>query len=117
MVETDSTTLRPESRSTTRDIDGQTPASVTTAMALADHYGVDPVEVPCLYEYVDPEALDTLVAHRDEERATSVSIRFELETATVRLDGTGTVTVRSTSEAAPTQSRADTAETTSEERR
>ena len=64
-----------------------TAASTATVTALATVEAVDPVEFSdvfgaTLYDYVDPEALDTLV-----DRDGQVSLSFLIDDYRVRIDG------------------------------
>lgn len=57
--------------------------------ALAEAAGVDPVDLPPLYEFVDPEAINALFDRRDGPTATEGILSFGVETwnVFVRADG------------------------------
>lgn len=65
-------------------------SSVTEAViwALADAVGVDPVELPPLYEYVDTDALNALFErHRPTDRTNLLSFQVDTWNVFVRSDG------------------------------
>lgn len=62
-------------------------ASSEVLLEVASHVGEDIEDLPPLYQYVDPEALDRLVS-----RQSSCSIRFSYLDFDVRVDS-GTVTI------------------------
>ncbi|WP_157972571.1 HalOD1 output domain-containing protein [Saliphagus sp. LR7] len=43
----------------------QTPPSVAVAYSIADVEDINVMELPSLYEYVDPQSLDTLIDDRE----------------------------------------------------
>lgn len=66
--------------------------SVSTAVveAISTAKEIDPVTNQfCLYDYLDPGALDALVASRDTE----FTLTFTIDTHRVTVESTGTVTV------------------------
>jgi hypothetical protein len=70
---------------TTRFDDGDAP-SVAVAQALEAALDAQPAP---LFDYVDPDALDALVAD-----SSSLTVTFEVEAATVTVHGDGRVLVR-----------------------
>lgn len=64
--------------------------STTVVTAVARARGVDPTDLPPLYEHIDPEALDALVTH-DVSRARQANLEITFAFAeygvTVRSDG------------------------------
>ena len=60
--------------------------------AVADAKGVDPLDLPPLYDSIDPDALDALFSHG----ASAISItdlRFEVEDCAVLVRGSGEIVV------------------------
>jgi hypothetical protein len=55
--------------------------------AVADATGVDVLDLPPLYDAVDPEALGALVEHADADDTLRVEFRFAGCVVTVRGDG------------------------------
>lgn len=53
--------------STRHDWESDRRIAITITEALADHAGVSPLELPPLYDSIDPEALDSLVRGPDAE--------------------------------------------------
>lgn len=74
------------------------PISHRVVDAVADATGVDPLDLPPLYERVDPDALDALF--RDAGGASVASVRFEFSGCEVLVRGSGQVEVLQT-DAAP----------------
>ena len=66
---------------------GNEPPSVTVATALARHHGEEVTETSTqLYEYIDPDALDTLFADTYEGvTRTPGSVEFEVDDVTVEI--------------------------------
>ena len=62
--------------------------------AVADHRGVDPMELEPLYNAVDPDALDALFG--GSRASPHSSLTFELDGCLVRVSGDGDVEVSST---------------------
>jgi len=60
--------------------------SVAVVLAIAERTGWDPLEMPPLYENVDPEALDRLCQSRHFH-----TLLFEYAGYTVRLSGDGQI--------------------------
>lgn len=57
--------------------------------ALAEAAGVDPAELPPLYEFIDPDMLDCLVDYHDGRADTDAVVSFTVESwnVFVRADG------------------------------
>ncbi|WP_178915496.1 HalOD1 output domain-containing protein [Natronomonas gomsonensis] len=57
--------------------------------ALAEAAGIDPIELPPLYEFVDPDALDHLFGEHDGAAHADALLSFQVETwnVFVRADG------------------------------
>lgn len=75
--------------------DAETPASAAVIQAVCALENADPAEVPTdigfvLYEHVDPDALDTVLAAGNGD---VVVVEFELEGYSVRIEDTGRITV------------------------
>lgn len=63
------------------EFDGETPASIAVVQAICALKDVDPMKAPTelgfvLHEYIDPEALDTILADRTGDGETVIS--FEI---------------------------------------
>lgn len=70
------------------------PPSVAVVEAVATWRDVDITELPPLYDAIDPDALDNLVAHWDRGRThPDRQIRFEYDGVTVLLDGDGQLAI------------------------
>ena len=79
--------------STGVDGDGSAP-SHRVLEAVSEARDVDVLDLPPLYDTVDPDALDVLFADRPGDAgARSGTLAFEYADSTVVLDGDGTVTV------------------------
>lgn len=63
---------------------------MTTA---ANQSGTDEAELPPLYEYVDMDAVRSIVAHADDDGSTSTRIEFSYVGCRVVVEGDGAVTV------------------------
>lgn len=61
------------------------PPSMKIVSAVADSEGADPTDIPPLYQVIDPDALDNLLADR------SVTVSFEYFGYNVVFDRSGTV--------------------------
>ena len=61
--------------------------------AVADHRGVDPIELEPLYNAVDPDALEALFG--GQRASPHSSLTFEFDGCLVRVSGDGTVDVSS----------------------
>jgi hypothetical protein len=61
---------------------------------VADHTSTDPLDLPPLYETIDPDALDRLL---EDESSTTQSIEFRYADHLVRIAQDGTVDVTETS--------------------
>ncbi|QRV17800.1 hypothetical protein JMJ58_22475 (plasmid) [Haloterrigena salifodinae] len=75
------------------DTDNTPVYAVVSAVAEAE--GVDPVDLPPLYETIDPEALNDLLSSRDD--STVATVEFEYAGYAVTVRGEGMVTVCSDS--------------------
>lgn len=60
--------------------------------AVADAKGVDPLDLPPLYNTVDPDALDSLFSHAESHSAIA-ELRFTIEGCEVLIRGSGEVVV------------------------
>lgn len=67
------------------DSDGSPAATVVDA--LSEAAAVDPGELPPLYEFVDPEALEGLVDHDRADPDTVLGFRVDIWNVFVRADG------------------------------
>lgn len=76
------------SNEVTLDIDQNTAPSTAAVMAVAELLDEDPLELPCLYETIDPDAIDTLVGSRESD----VTLSFELGEASVTINNSDSVT-------------------------
>ena len=70
------------------------PISQQVIEAVADAKGVDPLDLPPLYDSVDPDALDSLFGH-DGSSAAIASLTVEIGDCEVTIRGSGDVVVRS----------------------
>ncbi|MCU4743402.1 HalOD1 output domain-containing protein [Natronoglomus mannanivorans] len=76
--------------------DESTPASTAIVRAVAAAENVDPVDCPTdleftLYDHVDPEALDTLVAGRHGRGP--LTVEFDVNRYHVEVDDTGRISI------------------------
>lgn len=77
----------------TRRIDSDEPASTSVVEAVATAKGVDPVDLEdCLYDYIDPSALDTLIGAGDRPDP-DLCLSFTMADCYVTLDGRGLLVV------------------------
>ncbi|MFC6785402.1 HalOD1 output domain-containing protein [Halobaculum halobium] len=71
--------------------DSESDRSATDAIvrALADAAGVDPTDIPPLFDYVDPDALNTLFDSSDRGTGGDTLLSFQVDTwnVFVRSDG------------------------------
>lgn len=79
-----------------REHDDTTPPSIAVVYALSTALETDPVECSTehgftLYDYVDPEALDTLLA--DDRREGRVTVELSVNDHLLRITDTGRVQV------------------------
>lgn len=65
------------------------PIAVAEALAETTEQAVH--ELPALYEYVDPDALEALVASPNSGDSAAVTFRYKSHMVTV--DGSGTITI------------------------
>jgi hypothetical protein len=80
----------------------------TVIRAVADRKGVDPLELDeCLYDVIEPAALDALCGSGAREKANpgETRVSFVFEGYRVTADGSGTITLSETEATACTQSR------------
>lgn len=71
--------------------------SVQIVEAVAETAGVDPLELPPLYETIDPEAIDALIADSEAGQSTSPDvIKFAYADHMVTVYGDQTVEVADT---------------------
>lgn len=74
---------------------GDVPPSQRVPRRVASVLNVDVLELPPLYESVDPDALDGLFANHDGlSRTRTGTVSFAYAGCTVFVDADGTVTVR-----------------------
>lgn len=73
-------------------------SSVRPSTAVVEVYAVatnqDPSTVEPLFDFVDPDALDTLVRSNGAASADDTVVSFTLSGRRITVDGSGTVTVR-----------------------
>jgi hypothetical protein len=75
---------------TESDSDGRESVSVAVVEAIATVKEIDPETWQfCLHDYLDPDALDALVASHE----TDLTLTFTVETHTVTIESDGTVTI------------------------
>lgn len=74
---------------TAYNVESDRSAAEAIILALADAVGVDPTELPPLFEYVDPDALNALLGPSDSatDRTALLSFRVDTWTVFVRSDG------------------------------
>lgn len=65
--------------------------TVPLVEAVAAHAGIDPLELPRLFDVIDPEALDALVTSMADGEVT-----FEFAGCAVKVDSSGTISVTDT---------------------
>lgn len=81
--------------SSTDDVAGDAPPSQRVPRKVASVLNVDSLELPPLYESVDPDALDGLFAEPDGLSGTRTgALSFAYAGCTVFVDGDGSVTVQ-----------------------
>lgn len=69
---------------------------------VADTRGVSETALPPLYESIDPDALQALLAHQQQDPDATVAVEFEYAGCTVSLVGPEIVSVEEISPDAPT---------------
>lgn len=67
--------------------------SVEVVEAVASATARDPMEMPQLNDYVDPDALDTLLGAAAEKGSEPAHVSFDYDGLRVTVDSTGAVTV------------------------
>lgn len=81
-------------RTSTRQADAE-PVTETVLRAVAERKGCSQLQLPLLYDCIDPDALNALVASAGGPSAgESVVVEFEYAGYVVRVIGTGTVELR-----------------------
>lgn len=77
----------------TRRIDSDESTSTSVVEAVASAKGVDPIDLDdCLYDYIDPGALDTLIGGGDRPDS-DLCLSFTMADCYVTLDRSGLITV------------------------
>lgn len=79
-----------ESRDGFRSVDDDVSPSEKVIQEVAAKTGTDPLELPPLYETIDPDALDALVESSGES---GLQVEFQYADRHVVVDGTGGVGV------------------------
>ena len=71
------------------DFENGSSAAEATILALADAADVDPMDLPLLFDYVDPDALNALFERHDERVNGDSILSFQVDTwnVFVRSDG------------------------------
>lgn len=77
-----------------------TPASVASVATLAELLDSDPVELPSLYQSIDPDALDALFGVPEGTNG-EIHVSFTHDGHTISVSGSGVVTIASTDEHTP----------------
>lgn len=74
---------------TESDPESGTSATEAVVVALADAIGVDPIDVPPLYDYIDPDALNAMFDRRTKLTEDNAVLAFQVGTwdVFVRSDG------------------------------
>lgn len=72
---------------------GHETVSIAVVHAIAAHRGVDPVELPPLYEWIDPDAIDALFEPTRTGGPRRGRLEFEYDGHTVAVDCTDGVTI------------------------
>lgn len=87
--ESDSTRGAPEGAPAPGDV----PPSVRIVEAVAEETGRDPTDLPPLHEYVDADALDTLLSSSASDDSDLFTLSFSYGDVDVRVDGQGSIEV------------------------
>lgn len=74
-------------------VDSDEPVSIAVVHAIAAHRDVDPTDLPPLYEWVDPDALDALFQPTRAGGPRRGRLEFAYDGQTVTVDSTGEVTI------------------------
>lgn len=90
----DSSTTTTSSIAANWDADTENTPVYAVVSAVAEAEGVDPVDLPALYETIDPEALNDLFL---SDPGTAITVEFRYAGYSVTVRGGGTVEVSSTS--------------------
>jgi hypothetical protein len=80
------------------DFEGDQLLSTTVISAVADANGVQPLDLPPLYETIDPDTLDSLFRQTTESGGVPDQITFTHSDCTVTVHDDGTVIVEKASE-------------------
>jgi hypothetical protein len=80
------------------DFEGDQLLSTTVISAVADATGVQPLDLPPLYETIDPDTLDSLFRQTTESGGVPDHIAFTHAGCTVTVHDDGTVIVEEASE-------------------
>lgn len=81
-------------RTSTRQADDE-PVTETVLRAVAERKGCSQLQLPLLYDCIDPDALNEVIASVEGSSAGgSVVVEFEYAEYVVRVVGTGTVELR-----------------------
>ena len=79
--------------SKTVHISAEGSAATTVVEAVADETGRDPIDLPTLYDVVDPDALNQLVGPTRFDREPNVTVTFAIAGCCVEVADTGEVAV------------------------
>lgn len=91
---------------TTHTVSDTESPSIAVVTAVADANGIDPVDLEaCLYDHIDPGALDTLLDSVSSETG-QVSVTFEMAGCRVTIDSTGKIIVTHLGDTDPSLARA-----------
>lgn len=83
---------------------GRETAAEAVIQTVAETTDTDPLELPPLYETIDPDALDALI---EDMQAGSISFTYTGREITVHSDGTVTIDEPSTGKPAPEAAKSD----------
>lgn len=80
-----------------RETGSETPPTTTVIEAIAEHEGLDPLDLEQpLYEVVDPDALDSMIGDGEAGHGLSdITVQFSYNGCTVHASSDGSVEVRS----------------------
>lgn len=73
------------------------PPSTRIVTAVASKADVDPIDLPPLYDVIEPDALDRFVRCSNGDAASEVSVTFSYTDHTVSVYGDGDIDVEETS--------------------
>jgi hypothetical protein len=77
------------------DWDGDTDVNMTVLEAVAEVTDTDLVDLPPLYEHIDPDALATVFTHTSGNRQAEGSVSFEFAGHPVTVHSSGEIVVYS----------------------